>query len=82
MSLLKNRPKCSPNPFWPELMLNLNCGKKKPNDVGYFCNFLQTVKSALGELSPNLVTLLVNHFCGTMTSSLSVVLCTNLYFVS
>jgi hypothetical protein len=50
MSLLKNRPKCSPAHFLSKLIHNFYRGKLYPKNVGFFFTFLKTVQS---KQSPN-----------------------------
>jgi hypothetical protein len=49
--------------FLPKLMLNLNCAKMRPKNVGYFCNFHKVLKAnchPMSENSANLITLLAS----------------------
>jgi hypothetical protein len=60
MSLLKNRPKCSPTNFLTKLMHYLYHGKSSPKLWATFVIFKKTEQSKpspMDKFSPNLVTL-------------------------
>jgi hypothetical protein len=56
MSLLKNRPKCSPTHFMSKLIQNFYRGKKLAKNRGSFCRFENFAQSKTIAQKPKLVT--------------------------